>query len=231
MTSESKVELRAARLRLTNLEATKIEAEIVSLNEATRKVIIEADASALHLLQVARNEKDRAADVELQREFHYFSGINSVSVNNCIETLGHWSLRDPGEPMTVIFNSPGGSVFDGFALFDYIQGLRRKGHHVTTKAIGTAASMGGILLQAGDTRVMDKRAYMLIHEISAGMSGKASEMEDFGKLIKRLETTALDILSERSTLTPTQIRTKWKKTDWWLTADEALEFGFVDEVA
>jgi ATP-dependent Clp protease protease subunit len=224
-------DLREAKLRLMTAESTKAEAEVASLTELTRKIRLEADAAYLNLLSAQRQEDDRAASTHLSREYHFFSSVNGSSVEMCIDSLGHWSRRDPGKEMTIIFNTPGGSVFDGLALFDYIQGLRRKGHHITTKAIGTAASMGGILLQAGDVRVMDTNSLLLIHEVSAGMvGGKTSEVEDFQKLMQRLERRVLGILAERSTMSTAQIRTKWKKTDWWLDADEALKLGFADAV-
>lgn len=223
--------LRAAKLRLMAAEATKAEAEIVALEEQTRKIKLEADYAHLTLLQAERQEKDRAAQPSLVREYHFFSSVNGMSVEACIDTLGHWARRDPGEDITLVINSPGGGVFDGLALFDFIQSLRRAGSKVITKSIGTAASMGGVLLQAGDERVMDKNALLLIHEVSAGgFGGKTSDVEDFQKLMQRLERRVLGILAERSTLTEAKIRARWKKTDWWLDADEALALGFVDRV-
>jgi ATP-dependent protease ClpP protease subunit len=50
------------------------------------------------------------------------------------------------------------------------------------------------------------------------------------KFMQRMQDRCLNILADRSTLTKTQIKNRWKKTDWWLEADEALEFGFIDEV-
>lgn len=173
-------------------------------------------------------EEDATADTA--RLYNFYDDVRETSVKKCIAQLDVWSRRDPGEPITIQFTSPGGSVFDGLALFDFIKGLSAQGTHVTTVAYGMAASMGGILLQAGDNRVMGANGWLMIHEISAFNVGKASELEDEVKLIKRLQDRALDILSERSTMKKAEIARKWKRKDWWLTAEEAFELGFCDEV-
>jgi ATP-dependent protease ClpP protease subunit len=90
--------------------------------------------------------------------------------------------------------------------------------------------MGGILLQAGDERVIGKNAHLMIHEISAGAVGKLSEIEDEAKFCAMLSDRLVDILAERSTLTPTQIKRRWKRKDWWLSAEEAVELGFADRI-
>lgn len=164
------------------------------------------------------------------RQLNIFAPIVGSYVDSWIDMLEHWERRDPGEPITIRINSPGGSVLDGFALLDTILRLRRKGHKVTTHGLGMVASMATILMQAGDERVLDKNAWFMIHEVSAGTSGKASDMEDELRFVKKLQDRLLDILSERSTLSKTQIKRRWTKKDDWMSADEALALGFVDRV-
>lgn len=147
-----------------------------------------------------------------------------------MEDLGVWARRDIGKPITIIFNSPGGAVIDGLALYDFIDDLKEKGVQVTTIARGMAASMGGVLLQAGNKRIVGKNAHVLIHEVSKGSIGKVSEIEDDIKFAKKLQERLVDILAERSTMTTNQIKNKWKRKDWWLGADECVKFGFADEI-
>lgn len=104
------------------------------------------------------------------------------------------------------------------------------GHHLTTRTVGMAASMGGVLLQAGDWRVMAPESFLLVHEIAAGAVGKIGEIEDEMKLLQKMSERILAIYASRSTLTAKAIATKWKRTDWWLNATEALELGLVDEI-
>jgi ATP-dependent Clp endopeptidase proteolytic subunit ClpP len=151
-------------------------------------------------------------------------------VDNWIAQLEHWERRDPGEPITIRINSPGGAVIDGFALFDTILRLRRKGHFITTHGIGMIASMATVLMQAGDERVLDKNSWFMVHEIGSRVGGKTSDMEDELKFIKRLQERILDIYVERTILNKAQISRRWKKTDDWMDSNEALKLGFVDRV-
>jgi ATP-dependent Clp protease protease subunit len=220
------------RLNIENLEAETLKnrAEAALLAAKERQVIAEAQLHELQLLAARDHERDRKAKPGFTRRFMFDDIIDGNSAAQFIDTLEHWEHRDPGEPIVVTFNTPGGSVSDGFAIYDTILRLRRKGHHVTTRALGAVYSMGGVLFQAGEERVMDANAYMMIHEVSLRTGGKSSDMEDDLKYVKRLEDRLLSILAERSTLTKEQIKRRWKKTDWFIDAEQAVELGFADRV-
>jgi ATP-dependent Clp endopeptidase proteolytic subunit ClpP len=164
------------------------------------------------------------------RLYSFIGPVSQGSAHECMETLGLWNRLDPGEGITVMFDSPGGGVFAGLALYDFLQELRGTGTQITTVVRGMAASMGGILMQAGDERVIGRNAHMLIHEVSSGSIGKVSDQEDNLKFTKRLQDRCVAILAERSTMSGAQIKTKWKKTDWWLDAPECVKFGFADRI-
>jgi ATP-dependent Clp protease protease subunit len=121
-------------------------------------------------------------------------------------------------------------VLDGLALFDYLRQLRSIGHPVRTMALGRAASMGAVLLQAGSKRVIGRNAFLLIHEVSHLSVGKVSEMEDGVGFTKRLQQRLLAILAERSTLTERELSRRWVRRDWWLDAEEAVALGLADEL-
>lgn len=140
-----------------------------------------------------------------------------------------WSRNHPEEEMTLIINSPGGTVVDGFAFYDFLMQLKRRGHRITTKGIGMQASMGGILLQAGDRRIMSQRSWMLIHEVQGIADGSLSEMTNLVKFNERLQNQALDILAQKAVWSKPRIKKTWK-ADTWLDAHDALKAGFVDEV-
>lgn len=207
----------------------------LKIEKLTHEIAYEAarvEGAELELAAARDREADRLAKPGSRhyRQLNIFSGIYGSAVDEWIDRLEHWERRDPGEPITIRINSPGGSVLDGFALFDTIMRLRRKGHHITTHGIGMIASMATIIMQAGDDRVLDANAWFMIHEISAGASGKSSEMEDQIKFVKRLQDRGLDIYAERANLTKAQIARRWKKTDDWMSAEEALKLGFVDRI-
>lgn len=212
------------------LEAKKIEAEISRLYAAERKDNFLADNAALENEFRSRRLAEEKAALTDAHLFHFFGPVTATNCGIAIEELGTWSRKDPDCDITVVFNSPGGSVWEGLALYDFLRDLQNRGHKVVTKSIGMAASMGGILLQAGGERVISKHGFILIHEISQGMIGKMSELEDSIKLSERLQDKLLNILSERSTMTKTQLKRAWKRKDYWIDAEEALRLKFVDRI-
>jgi len=136
----------------------------------------------------------------------------------------------PGEDIEVQFNSPGGSMVAGFALWDHIQTIKSQGHRVTTSTIGVAASMAGVLLQAGDHRIMGRESWLLIHQGSMGAIGKMGDIDDTVDWAKRMQERILQIFASRCSLGVEEIRSRWDRKDWWQSSDEALELGFVDEL-
>lgn len=177
----------------------------------------------------------RVDDVEQLSDFHYRtrffeSQVDKNTARKLIGDLITWYREDPDRPVRIVFNSPGGSVFEGLAVVDTIRDLRDKGLRIDTHTIGMAASMGGILLQAGEHRSAGRYSYMLVHEVSSGIIGSASDIKDQAAFVERLQSQLLDILAERSTLSKKEIRKRWERKDWWLDAGEMLEAGFVDEV-
>jgi len=222
----------------TEAEVEKFRAEaaaawaLAKYNEAeARKANIDADRSALDLESARRKQAKELAGDEHHFVYTFSEPVSKSSVDKCIAQLATWLRQATGDlSLEIVFNSPGGAVIDGLALFDFIRHVRSQGHHVTTICLGMAASMAGVLLQAGDVRAMGREAVVLIHEVSFGAGGKMSEVEDEVAFGKMLQSRLLKILAERSTLTERQIAHRWKKTDWWLASEECLELGFVDEV-
>jgi ATP-dependent Clp protease protease subunit len=195
-----------------------------------RKLQLDTERAELEVAAMRRNEQDVAADARAAHVYTFYSGVDADSVAQCMAELGTWSRRDPGCAITLIFNSAGGSVLDGLALYDYIRRLRSLGHHVTTLALGRAASMGAVLLQAGDTRIIGENAFLLVHEVSHLSVGKVSELEDSVEFTRRLQKRILSILASRSTLTEREIQRRWMRKEWWLDAEEAVGVGLADSV-
>jgi ATP-dependent Clp endopeptidase proteolytic subunit ClpP len=173
--------------------------------------------------------REKAADDE-NHLYRFGSEVSGGSVGSCIKKLTEWHRLDPKCGIEVIFSSPGGSIIDGFELFDYMQYLRNEGHHLTTGTLGMAASMAGILLQAGDTRWIGQQAWMMIHRAAFGAYGKTFEIEDEVKFVKRVEERILDIFTSRSELTRNKIKRNWERKDWWISSEEAVDLRLVDEI-
>jgi ATP-dependent Clp endopeptidase proteolytic subunit ClpP len=226
---KARAEAEAARLKAA-AEATQARAE------ARR-----AEAEAMEIeLRLAKGRHDRDREEEKRQKelvadhYHHvyrFTGqVDLASVQKCIDQLNYWDRTEAPSEFTLELFSPGGSVIPGMALFDHIVTMRAKGWHVTTTARGYAASMGGILLQAGDVRTMGKESYVLIHEVQAAAMGTMGEIEDEVEFLKKMQARILAIFAERSKLSVTQLRNRWKRKNWWLDSDEAVKLGIVDEV-
>jgi ATP-dependent Clp endopeptidase proteolytic subunit ClpP len=240
---------------LTPAETAKIEAETEQIRQATEAAARQAtrdeeraaaearkfNSEALHaeveaaaaqiLLDREQEKRDRELAVFHRQHVYLFSGaVDGATVDKCIAELNYWHRTAPECAIEIVFTSPGGSVIHGMALYDYIQELRRAGHYITTATRGWAASMGGILLQAGDNRVMGAEAYILIHEVASFAAGKIGEIEDELALLKKMSDRVVQIFASRSKLTPQRIRNGWRRKDWWIDSTEAFKLGLVDEV-
>jgi ATP-dependent Clp endopeptidase proteolytic subunit ClpP len=223
--------LQIEKAQLELIKGKRIEAHETLFHVADlRRIVAVAEMAELDL---ARKKRDSDREMALAGEnltYTFYDGVDAESVKRCLAALGTWSRRFPGKAMTIVLNSTGGGVNAGLALYDYILKLRADGHHITVVALGVAASMGGVLLQAGDKRVIGKFAQVLIHEVSSATSGNINAMEDRLAYSKRLWEQCSEILAERSKLTVTQLRKRALRKDWWLNADEAVALGFADEI-
>ena len=240
--SEEKQDTRSAKeikadIALKEAEARKMEAEALNIEAMVRKNQLEGDKASVELtvkqmdlvIKEEKRAREKAADDE-NFLYRFGSEVSGGSVTSCIKKLTEWSRLNPKCDIEVIFSSPGGSIIDGFELFDFMQHLRSKGHRITTGTLGYAASMAGILLQAGDTRWIGQQAWLMIHRASFGAYGKTFEIEDEVKFIKRIEERVLDIFTSRSNLTRNKIKRNWERKDWWISAEQAVDLQLVDEV-
>jgi ATP-dependent Clp endopeptidase proteolytic subunit ClpP len=226
----------------TDAEQAKWLAEAEAARASARKLTAEALAAEAeaelkaHELAEAREKEAARVQSDHHRRVYQFSGaVTDASVDKCLAKLRLWDRLEPTCDIEVIFNSPGGGVIAGMALFDELHRLSHRGggsHHVTTGVAGYAASMAGILLQAGDTRWIGAQSYLMIHEISAGTGGKIGEIEDDVKFYRAICARVVDIFVNRAEGKCSKQRfvRSWKRQDWWLLAQDAHKLGFVDEI-
>lgn len=237
--TKSPAEIEALVLKY-KAEAAKFEAEARKANTEAAQSECALKDQEIDLRQKQRIETELLALDTYNYTYRYSAAVDDSTVKACLDKLTFWHRTAPTADIEIIFNSPGGSVFAGMDLFDYIQDLRAD-HTVTTVARGYAASMGGILLQAGTKRVMGREAYILIHEVSTWAAGKVGEIEDEYLFLKKISDRVVGIFAERARqagangtashpITAAQVRKNWNRTDWWLDSTEALKLGIVDEL-
>ncbi|WP_167609932.1 ATP-dependent Clp endopeptidase proteolytic subunit ClpP [Maribellus sediminis] len=135
---------------------------------------------------------------------------------------------DPSKDIQIYFNSPGGSVYAGLGIYDTMQYITAD---VATICTGMAASMAAVLMTAGTKgkRSALKHSRIMIHQPMGGASGQASDIEITAREIKKIKNELYTIIAEHSGQTFEQIE-KDSDRDYWMTSQEALEYGMVDEV-
>jgi len=130
------------------------------------------------------------------------------------------------KPIELYINSPGGEVTAGLSIFDT---MRNVPCHVNTYCVGMAASMAAVLLAAGDTRYAMPNAEIMIHQPLGGARGPAADIEIEARWILRTKEKLEQILSELTGQPIDKIR---RDTDrnFWMSAQEAKEYGLIDEI-
>lgn len=156
------------------------------------------------------------------------SAIDDNVANSIVSQLLFLQAQDAEKDIYLYINSPGGSVTAGFAIYDTIQHIKPD---VQTICIGMAASMGSFLLAAGakGKRYALPNAEVMIHQPLGGAQGQATEIEIAANHILKTRAKLNKILSER-TGQPIEKIEKDTDRDNFLTADEAKEYGLIDEV-
>ncbi len=154
--------------------------------------------------------------------------VNDASANIVVAQLLFLDAEDSEKDIHLYINSPGGSVTAGMAIYDTMQYIRCD---VSTLCIGMAASMGAFLLSGGakGKRYALPNSEVMIHQPLGGAKGQATEIEIAAKHILRTKEKINKILSE-NTGKPYETICADTERDNWLSADEAKEYGLVDEV-
>lgn len=138
------------------------------------------------------------------------------------------AAEDQNKDIFLYINSPGGSITAGMAIYDTMQFVP---NDIVTVGIGMAASMGQLLLTAGapGKRYITPNARVLLHQPHGGFGGTSSDIQTQAQLILDMKKRLAEITAERTGKTVEQINADGDR-DRWFTAQQALEYGFVDHV-
>ena len=156
------------------------------------------------------------------------TGIDDQVANIVTAQLLFLESADPNKDIQIYINSPGGSVYAGLGIYDTMQIIKPD---VATICTGMAASMGAVLLVAGEKgkRSALKHSRVMIHQPSGGAQGVASDLEINLREMLKLKKELYDIISSHSGQTYEWVE-KASDRDYWMTSHEAKGFGMVDEV-
>lgn len=138
------------------------------------------------------------------------------------------AAQDPKKDIWLYINSPGGSITAGMAIYDTMQLIEPD---VATIAVGMAASMGQFLLSSGTTgkRFITSHARVLMHQPSGGVGGTATDVRINAELIMDMKKTLAELTAQQTGHTVEEIY-RDNEYDHWFTAQQALEYGFVDKI-
>jgi ATP-dependent Clp endopeptidase proteolytic subunit ClpP len=136
---------------------------------------------------------------------------------------------DALETVEVEINSPGGSVFEGQRIYNALRGISARGVEVTTTVNGLAASMGSVIMQAGDRRNITQGSRIMIHEASTIAMGDSRALRKTADLLEGISSEIAGIYAERTGGDEKKIR-NLMFAETWMTADQAKENGFVDTI-
>ena len=154
--------------------------------------------------------------------------INDEVANIVTAQLLFLDSTDRHRDIQMYINSPGGSVYSGLGVYDTMQYVTPD---VSTICIGMAASMGAVLMCAGTKgkRTALKHSRVMMHQPSGSIGGQATDIEITVNEIRKLKKELYDVIAVHTGKTPKQVEKDCDR-DYWLTAEEAKEYGLVDDV-
>ena len=154
--------------------------------------------------------------------------VNEASANTIVAQLLHLANEDPDKDIQLYINSPGGSVYDGLAIYDTMQYIKPQ---VQTIGIGLQASMGAFLLSSGakGKRFVLPNARVMIHQPSSGTQGKVTDQEISLREAIELKERLAEMLAKNTGQKLDKVKADMER-DHWMSADEAVKYGIVDEI-
>lgn len=177
-------------------------------------------------------EGERVFDIysRLLNERIIFLGeqVDEHTANIVVAQLIHLAYADPKKDIKLYINSPGGSVYDGMAIYDTMQYISPD---VQTIGIGLQASMGAFLLSSGakGKRFMLPHSKVMIHQPSHGTKGKVTDMEIDLKEGLAVKEMLAELFAKNTGQKLAKIKADMER-DYWMTPDEAKKYGLIDEV-
>ena len=180
--------------------------------------------------QTSRGERSFDIYSRLLNERIIFLGtpVDDQIANLIVAQLLHLESEDPDKDISIYINSPGGSVYAGLAIYDTMQFVKPD---IATICVGIAVSVSALLLAGGTAgkRSALPNAKILIHQLSAGFEGQATDIEIQAREIISVKRRLEEILAEH-TRQPLERVSKDMERDYFMTADEAREYGIIDQV-
>ena len=184
--------------------------------------------SILEERQLNVTQMDVFSRLMMDRIIFLGTEVNDYTANVIQAQLLYLDSVDSDKDISIYLNTPGGSVYAGLGIYDTMQFVKSR---VATICTGMAASMGAVLLVAGEKgmRAALPHSRVMIHQPMGGIQGQASDIEITAKEILKLKDELYQIISDHSGQSMDKIRQDADR-DYWMTAAEAQEYGMIDKV-
>ena len=184
--------------------------------------------SILEERQLNVTQMDVFSRLMMDRIIFLGTEVNDYTANVIQAQVLYLDSVDSDRDISIYLNTPGGSVYAGLGIYDTMQFIRSR---VATICTGMAASMGAVLLVAGEKgmRAALPHSRVMIHQPLGGIQGQASDIEITAREILKLKDELYQIISDHSGQTMEKIRQDADR-DYWMTAEEALQYGMIDKV-
>jgi ATP-dependent Clp protease protease subunit len=184
--------------------------------------------SILEERQLNVTQMDVFSRLMMDRIIFLGTEVNDYTANVIQAQLLYLDSVDSERDINIYLNTPGGSVYAGLGIYDTMQFISSR---VATICTGMAASMGAVLLVAGEKgmRAALPHSRVMIHQPLGGIQGQASDIEITAREILKLKDELYQIISDHSGQTMEKIRQDADR-DYWMKAQEALEYGMIDKV-
>lgn len=178
--------------------------------------------------RVLKDERERALVYREGRTIYFFDEIDEDSICEAIRLLDKIESEGRKKEIKIIISSIGGNCYDGLALYDRI---RQSECNILTLGTGLVASMALIVFLAGDERQITENTRLLNHQVSIeDFSGRVVDMKIESKEVEELDDIIVEIISERTGQSIKKLRNETRPGDRWITAEQAVENGYADEL-
>jgi len=184
--------------------------------------------SILEERQLNVTQMDVFSRLMMDRIIFLGTQVDDYTANVIQAQLLFLDSSDPGKDISIYLNTPGGSVYAGLGIYDTMQFI---GSDVATICTGMAASMGAVLLVAGTKgkRSALRHSRVMIHQPMGGAQGQASDIEITAREIQKLKKELYQIIADHSGNAFDRIE-KDSDRDYWMTSQEAVDYGMIDKI-
>ncbi len=218
-----------------NNDFLKFSTQHLGMNSMHVEKVMQASAQASYISpsileerQLNVTQMDVFSRLMMDRIIFLGTEVNEYTANVVQAQLLYLDTAEPGRDISLYLNSPGGSVYAGLGIYDTMQFVSS---NVATICTGMAASMGAVLLVAGEKgkRAALPHSRVMIHQPMGGIQGQASDIEITAREILKLKEELYQIIADHSGQSMEKIIADADR-DYWMTAEEALAYGMIDKV-